>query len=76
MYIDEIIITGNDTQGTADLKNFFQGQFYPKDLDRLRYFLGIEVARSTEGISLTQRKHARDILEEIGFMRAKPGDTY
>ena len=35
VYVDDIIIIGNDTQGIVDLKNFLQGLFHTKDLDKL-----------------------------------------
>lgn len=46
VYVDDIVITGDDSGGIASLKQFLQQQFHTKDLGRLRYFLGIEVARS------------------------------
>ena len=50
VYIDDIIITdGNDTYGIKELKAFLLGQFHIKNLGKLRYFLGIEVAHSKEG---------------------------
>ena len=48
-----IIITGDDKQGIDDLKRYLQNSFRTKDLVKLRYFLGIEVARSKEGINLS-----------------------
>ena len=53
VYVD-IIITGNDKQGIDDLKRYLQNSFRTKDLGKLRYLLGIEVARSKEGIKLSQ----------------------
>jgi len=43
-----------------------------KDLRELQYFLGIEVARSNQGIFLSQRKYALDLLKETGMTNAKP----
>jgi hypothetical protein len=46
-----------------------------KDLGELRYFLGIEVARSKQGISLSQKKYVSDLLCETGMLACKPAET-
>ncbi|KAI5356446.1 hypothetical protein L3X38_009341 [Prunus dulcis] len=46
-----------------------------KDLGALKYFLGIEVSRSKNGIFLSQRKYVMDQLTEIGMLGCKPTDT-
>ena len=46
-----------------------------KDLDPLKYFLGIEVSRSDKGIFLSQRKYALDLLQENGMLACQPADT-
>lgn len=43
-----------------------------KDLGKLKYFLGLEIARGSEGIFVFQRKYALDIISETGLLRAKP----
>ena len=53
VYVDDIIITGDDKQRINDLKRYIQNSFRTKDLGKLRYFLGIEVARSKERINLS-----------------------
>ncbi|XP_077223377.1 uncharacterized protein LOC143856981 [Tasmannia lanceolata] len=72
VYIDDIIITGSDSEGIQKLKAFLQKEFATKDLGRLRYFLGIEVAYSSSGLSLSQRKYVLELLEEIGNLSVKP----
>ena len=64
VYVDDIIITGDDTQGIAMLKEFLQKKFNTKDLGPLKYFLGIKIARSSHGIALSQRKYVLDLLSE------------
>ena len=57
------------------MKRYLQNSFRTKDLGKLRYFLGIEVERSKEGISLSQMKYVLDILKEIGLLGSKPVET-
>ena len=57
------------------MKTYPQTSFHTKDLGKLPYFLGIGVARSKEGINLSQRKYVLDILEETGLLGSKPVET-
>ena len=72
MYVDDIIVTRNDSSAIQQLKDFLAKNFFLKDLSRLKYFLGIEVARSQQGIFLCQRKYTLDILQDAGLLSAKP----
>ena len=72
VYVDDIVITGNDSKGISSLKSFLQSQVHTKDLEMLRYFLGIEVMRSKHGIFLSQRKYVFDLLSETGKLGVKP----
>ena len=49
MYIDDIILTGDDVSEMNWLKISLSLAFEIKDLGSLRYFLGMEVARSKTG---------------------------
>ena len=64
VYVDDIIITGDDTQGITMLKEFLQKKFNTKDLGPLKYFLGIEIAISSHRTALSQRKYVLDLLSE------------
>ncbi|GMI80711.1 cysteine-rich RLK (RECEPTOR-like protein kinase) 8 [Hibiscus trionum] len=46
-----------------------------KDLGELKYFLGLEILRSKEGIILNQRKYALELIEKSGLGGAKPSMT-
>mgnify|MGYP005912744945 FL=1 len=53
VYVDDIVVTGNDTGEQLKLQKYLSQEFEMKDLGDLKYFLGIEVARSTTGIFLS-----------------------
>ncbi|CAL8995760.1 unnamed protein product [Prunus brigantina] len=64
IYVDDILITGNNLAVIDALKRFLSTRFKIKDLGDLKYFLGIEVSRSRKGISICQRKYALDIIKD------------
>lgn len=75
VYVDDIVMTGDDLEEVSRLKAQLAGEFEIKDLGELRYFLGIEVARSDSGIFISQRKSVLDLLEERGMLGCRPADT-
>lgn len=75
VYVDDIIVTDNYPVEISRLKLRLASEFEIEDLDSLRYFLGIKVARSTKGICISQRKYALDLLAETGMTAYKPFDT-
>ena len=50
VYVDDIVITGNDLTEICSLKKYLAQEFEVKDLGQLRYFLGIEISRGPKGI--------------------------
>nr|XP_016493189.1 PREDICTED: uncharacterized mitochondrial protein AtMg00810-like [Nicotiana tabacum] len=46
-----------------------------KDLGNLKFFLGIDFARSKEGIVMSQRKYALELISESGLWGANPAGT-
>ena len=56
IYVDGMIITGDDSKEIARLQRQLASEFEMKNLGGLKYFMGIEVARSKWGIFLSQRK--------------------
>lgn len=70
--MDGIIILGNNLEAIEVTKSLLKQQFKLKDMGQLKYFLGIQVARSSKGIAILQRKYALEILEDVGHLGAKP----
>ena len=67
VYVDDLVLTGNDSDLCASFKKYLNQCFHLKDLGVLKYFLGIKVPRNSQGILLCQRKHALDIIDECAF---------
>ena len=75
VYEDDIVLTGDDNTEIKRIKKELATEFEMKDLGNLRYFLGIEVARNRNGISVSQRKYVLDLLKETSMMACRPSDT-
>ncbi|CAN6444068.1 unnamed protein product [Victoria cruziana] len=75
IYVDDIIITGNNADHISWLKEILMGKFKMKDLGSLRYFLGVEVDICSDRLTLTQRKYTMDILAKTGMENCKPTST-
>jgi Reverse transcriptase (RNA-dependent DNA polymerase) len=64
VYVDDIVLIGDDTVEMVRIKGSLAIEFEIKDLGPLRYFLGIEVANSPNGIFLSQQKYILELLHE------------
>ncbi|CAM8990642.1 unnamed protein product [Rhodiola kirilowii] len=75
VYVDDVILTGTSTKLIQQVKAYIHDLFKIKDLGQLRYFLGFEVARSSDGLFLNQRKYALELISEAGLLACKPSST-
>ena len=75
VYVDDIILTGNSILEIQDITTLLDQEFKIKDLGDLKFFLGLEIACTTDGIHLCQRKYALDILSDSGMLGCKPHST-
>lgn len=75
VYVDDIIVTGNDVDCIIHLKEHLNLLFGIKDLGRMNYFLGIEVGYLQHGICLSQTKFTKELLEASQFTHFKSAVT-
>lgn len=75
VYVDNIILTGDDIIEMKQLKKHQTSEFEIKDLGSLKYFFDMEVARSRKSVVVSQRKYMMDLLKETGMSGCRPVET-
>jgi Reverse transcriptase (RNA-dependent DNA polymerase) len=71
VYVDNIIIIGDNLEEIKRVKVQLKENFDIKDLGLLKYFLGIEIVRSPKGLFISQRKYTLDLLKETEKLGCK-----
>uniref|UniRef100_A0A2N9HY47 Integrase catalytic domain-containing protein n=1 Tax=Fagus sylvatica TaxID=28930 RepID=A0A2N9HY47_FAGSY len=72
VYVDDLVITGDDEEEILRTKENLSVRFQMKELGQLKHFLGLEVDRTREGIFLCQQKYSKDLLKRFGMLECKP----
>ena len=71
IYVDDTVVTDDDLEKIKKLQTYLAFEFKMKDLERLKYFLSMEVTCSRDRICLSQRKYVLDLLG-VGPVRFPP----
>ncbi|GKC43034.1 ribonuclease H-like domain-containing protein [Tanacetum coccineum] len=74
VYVDDIVITGNNTKEIEKFKLFLKSKFQIKDSGTLKYFLGIEVLENKNDLCLS-KKYCLELLCDYGLLACKPPAT-
>ncbi|XP_031106143.1 uncharacterized protein LOC116010773 [Ipomoea triloba] len=72
VYVDDIIMIGNDATLVDSLLQRLSSTFKIRDLGTPSFFLGIETLTVSDGILLSQRRYMEDILHRAGMTDCKP----
>jgi len=67
LYVDDLIFMGNDASMFSTFKHSMMTEFDMTDLGRMSYFLGLEVLQTSDGISISQRKYAQEVLTRFNM---------
>jgi len=72
VYVNDLIITRSNETSVVKLKTNLRQQFSIKDLGKVKYFFGIEMATSSKGVFLNQQKYILDMLQDAEMLHTKP----
>jgi hypothetical protein len=75
LYVDDMIITGDDPEYIVFVKAHLSDQFLMSDVSPLRYFLGIEISSTPEGFFLSQEKYIQDLLDRASLIDHRTAET-
>ncbi|KAJ8747308.1 hypothetical protein K2173_014369 [Erythroxylum novogranatense] len=75
VYVDDVILASDSMQAIRTIKQYLHDAFTIKDLGELKFFLGLEVARTLKGINICQKKYTLDLLRDTQFLKSKPVST-
>lgn len=67
LYVDDMLLTGNNDQLIQKLLVTLNRTFRMKDMGPVHYFLGIQVTAYDGGLFLCQEKYTKDLLETAGM---------
>ena len=70
LYVDDFVFSGSDDEMFAEFKTSMKQEFDMTDLGKIKFFLGVEVMQNDEGICVSQKKYALEILERFGLENA------
>ena len=75
LYVDNIILTDNDSTAIGTLITQLASNFELKDLGPLRYFLGLQIEYTTARLFVHQRKYITDLLFKFHLLDCKAAST-
>lgn len=75
IYVDDIVLDGDSMLEITKIKLILDKHFGIKDLGLLKFFLGIEVVHSSQGITLRQRQYCLNLLHDLSTLGSKPAST-
>ncbi|KAL0303295.1 UNVERIFIED_CONTAM: Retrovirus-related Pol polyprotein from transposon RE1 [Sesamum radiatum] len=75
LYVDDILLIGNDVKMLGDIKAWLSTQFSMKDMGEASYILGIKIYRdrSRRMLGLTQSSYIEKVLKRFRMEHSKQG---
>ncbi|KAL6318107.1 hypothetical protein AAG906_035252 [Vitis piasezkii] len=76
LYVDDILLIGNDVESLSKVKNWLASQFQMKDLGEASYILGIQMTRDRKNrlLALSQAAYIDKVLVKFAMENSKKGN--
>lgn len=75
VYVDDILVIGNDSKSIHSLITDLNTVFALKDLGEIHHFLGIETTHTKTGLHLCQDKYIKDLLHKAKMLDTRSTAT-
>jgi hypothetical protein len=75
LYVDDIVITGNNSTVISDIISQLSTTFELKDLGPLPYFLGLQIEYKKVGLFVHQQKYLTDLFHKFQMTDCKAAPT-
>jgi len=62
LYVDDLFFIGNNPKMFGDFKQAMIKEFKMMNIDLMTYYLGIKIKQGEDGIFVSQKKFAKEIL--------------
>jgi hypothetical protein len=76
VYVDDITLVSSSQSAADTLVRALGADFAIKDLGKLHFFLGLEVASRVDGLVMTQKKYSLDLLQRVGMLKCSTTTTH
>ena len=75
LYVDDILLVGNDVETLSNVKKWLDEQFQMKDLGEASYILGIQIIRDRKNnlLALSQASYIDKVLARFSMQDSKKG---
>ena len=75
LYVDDLLVTGNNTSIVEKFKQEMMEIFEMTDLGLMTFFLGMEIKQSDFEVFICQKKYAKEILKKFKLEECKQMGT-
>lgn len=74
-YVDDILVASSSAEEIKRFKTKLKQRYKTKEIDEIKRFIGLEINRTENYITISQTSHVKKLLQVTGLEMAKPRST-